>query len=62
VLLQHAFCGGLYPVSILVAPSGVVYIGMRHGVAEVVKTGAAYKAHWLIPNREFDRPLAEGLR
>ena len=35
VLLANAFWGGLYPNLIVVGPSGAVYLGMRHGVAEV---------------------------
>jgi hypothetical protein len=56
VLLKDAFWGGLYPESMIVAPTGAVYLGMRHGVVEVEKVGATYKANWLIPSPEFDRP------
>ena len=62
VLLSDAFWGGLYPNSLAVAPSGTVYIGMRHGVARVEKAGAGYEARWLLPSREFDRGDNEGFR
>ncbi len=62
VLLANAFWGGLYPTSMVIAPSGAVYIGMRHGVAEVEKAGGAFRAKWLIPTVEFDRAHAEGFR
>ena len=62
VLLKESCWAGLYPNSIILAPSGSVYLGMRHVVVEVKKEGAAYKAKWLIPNPEFDRPPREGIR
>jgi hypothetical protein len=62
VLLRDAFWGGLYPRSMMVAPSGTVYLGMRHGVARVDKTGTAYEAFWLLPNAEFDRVPEAGFR
>jgi hypothetical protein len=62
VLLSNAFWGGLYPKSMIVAPSGTVYLGMRHGVARVEKQGEAYHAKWLLPSREFDRPPQDGFR
>jgi hypothetical protein len=55
VLLENGFWGGLYPKSIVVAPSGTIYLGMRHGVAEVAKIDGESKARWLIPNSSFDR-------
>jgi hypothetical protein len=54
VLLKDAFWGGLYPKSMIVAPSGSIYLGMRHGVAQVEKRGGAYEATWLIPDVTFD--------
>ncbi|SIO02252.1 hypothetical protein SAMN05444166_2077 [Singulisphaera sp. GP187] len=62
VLLKDAFWGGLDPKSMILAPSGAIYLGMRHGVTQVEKMGAAYRAKWLIPNAEFDRRLPEGFR
>jgi hypothetical protein len=62
VLLKDAFWGGLYPESMIVSPEGSVYLGMRHGVVEVEKVGATYKANWLIPNPEFDRSSRDRVR
>jgi hypothetical protein len=61
VLLAGAFWGALFPNSVAVTTSGTVYVGMRHGVARVAKTGAAYEARWLLPRPEVDRP-AGGFR
>ena len=55
VLLANAFWGGLYPNSLVVAPSGAVYLGMRHGVVEVERVDSVYKIKWLIPNSDFDQ-------
>lgn len=62
VLLKDAFWGGLCPVSMILTPSGTVYIGMRHGVAGVEKRSGSYTAHWLIPNPDFDRPPQDGVK
>lgn len=62
VLFKNAFWGGLYPTSMVIAPSGAVYMGMRHGVVELKKAGDIFRAHWLIPNIEFDRPFPPGFR
>ena len=62
VLLKESCWVGLYPHSMILAPSGSVYLGMRHVVVAVEKEGAAYKAKWLIPSPEFDRPTEEGIR
>jgi hypothetical protein len=61
VLLSNAFWGSLYPNSMILAPSGTVYLGMRHGVVEVERIDAAYKAKWLIPHPDFDRPPDVGI-
>ncbi len=50
VLLDGAFWGGLYPNSMILAPSGAIYLGMRHGVVEVEKIDGVYQAKWLVPN------------
>ena len=52
VLLDKVFWGGLYPNSIVIVPSGTIYLGMRHGIAKVEKAGANYKVHWLLPPME----------
>ncbi len=62
VLLNEAFWGGLYPTSMILTPSGSIFLGMRHGVVEVEKIGTVYKANWLIPNPDFDRILPPGFR
>ncbi len=53
VLLDKAFWGGLYPNSMALTSTGVIYVGMRHGVAKVEKKGDAYQVRWLLPNRTF---------
>ena len=62
VMLRDVFWGGLYPKSMILTPSGAVYLGMRHGVAEIKKLGTGYEPKWLLPNAEFDRPLLEGFK
>lgn len=52
-----------YPNSMIVAPSGAVYIGMRHGVAKLEQQGGSYKSRWLLPNKAFvDMKFKEGFR
>jgi hypothetical protein len=53
ILLENAFWRGLYPASMIIAPTGEVYIGMRHGIAKVERQGTAYKTQWLLPNRKI---------
>ena len=53
VLVKNAFWGGLYPTSMIVAPTGEIYIGMRHGVARVESQAKAWKVQWLLPNRRI---------
>ena len=43
VILGNAFWGGLYPNSMILAPSGAIYIGMRHGVVKAERIDAAYR-------------------
>lgn len=62
VLLANAFWGGLYPNSIVVGPSGAVYLGMRHGVAEVERVDKVYRAKWLIPDSDFDQLPCGGIK
>jgi hypothetical protein len=63
VLLDHVFWGDLYPNSMLVMPSGTIFVGMRHGVAKVEKKGKARKVTWLLPNKEFaDQKYREGFK
>ena len=63
VLLDEAFWASLYPDSMVVAPDGRIYIGMRHGVARVEKGEAGHKVAWLLPNRAFvEEKPKEGFR
>ena len=39
----------LYPTSLTLASSGVVYIGMRHFVTRLTPTGGTYKEEWFVP-------------
>ena len=55
VLLDNAFWRSLYPNSMVLVPSGALYLGMRHGVAEVKNVDGVYQAKWLVPNPDFDR-------
>ena len=51
VIVDNAFWGGLYPNSLVIAPSGIIFVGMRHGIAKVEKKGKSYKVFWLIPKK-----------
>jgi hypothetical protein len=53
VMLDHVFWRSLYPNSIVVAPSGTIFVGMRHGVAKVEKKETSYKVSWLLPDKKF---------
>lgn len=53
VILPKAFWRILYPNSLVVGETGNVYIGMRHGVARVEKTGRGYRVLWLVPEKSF---------
>ncbi|HTE19355.1 MAG TPA: hypothetical protein VK689_13355, partial [Armatimonadota bacterium] len=55
VLLDNAFWGGLYPHSIVRAPNGTIYLGMRHGIARLTRRANEYSMEWLVPNRAFLR-------
>lgn len=51
----------LYPNSMVILPSGIVYIGMRHFVTRLTPTNEGYKEEWLVPSgctqfkeRDFD--------
>ena len=63
VLLDHVFWSWLYPNSIVIAPSGTIYVGMRHGIAKVEKEKTLYKTSWLLPTKKFaDQKYVEGLK
>ena len=51
VIVDNAFWGGLYPNSLVIAPSGTVFVGMRHGIAKVEKKGKSYKAFCAHPTQ-----------
>jgi hypothetical protein len=62
VILENAFWRGLHPNSMILAPSGAVYLGMRYGVAVFEKMGSNYKVKWLTPKPESDRTPPEVLK
>ena len=51
ILVDNAFWQSLYPNSIVIVPSGQVFLGMRHGVARLDKIGASPKIDWLLPSQ-----------
>ncbi len=53
VLVKHAFWGGLDPHSIILDEKGTIYVGMRKGVAKIVKKENKYETTWLLPNKNF---------
>jgi len=62
VLVDEAFWEILYPNSIAGTPSGIIYIGMRHGVAKVEKKDGKYELFWLMPSKEYaEREFSEEL-
>jgi len=63
VLLDRAFWGGLYANSLVIAPAGTIFVGMRHGVAKVETGKTSPKVSWLLPNQAFaDQRSIEGSR
>jgi hypothetical protein len=50
VLLSGSSWSGTYPNSMVRAPSGNLYLGMRYAVVKITRNKSAYKAQWLIPN------------
>lgn len=53
VMIDHVFWDLLYPNSMVIAPSGAIFVGMRHGVARLKKQGTSYKVEWLLPSKKF---------
>ncbi|AGA26861.1 SMP-30/gluconolactonase/LRE family protein [Singulisphaera acidiphila] len=51
VILDKAFWGGLYPNSMVIAPSGTIFLGMRHGIARIEPKGRASRVSWLLPDQ-----------
>jgi hypothetical protein len=39
----------LYPTSMTLSPSGVIYVGMRHFVTRLTPTGNSYDEEWFVP-------------
>lgn len=52
VIVKDAFWEGLYPVSIIKTDSGLIYIGMRQGVAKLNISDANQKIEWLVPSQK----------
>jgi hypothetical protein len=50
VLLGQVFWAGLYPNSIVLDASAI-YVGMRHGVAQIVQQDNGYRVFWLLPDQ-----------
>jgi len=63
ILLDKTFWGGLYPNSMVITPSGTIFVGMRHGVAKIEKDDKQYKISWLLPTKKFaDTIIKNGFR
>lgn len=52
ILSASTFWRGLYPNSMIVTPQGVIYLGMRHGVARFDKAGSGCQIRWLLPDKQ----------
>ncbi len=62
-LVDHAFWQSLYPNSIVIDPMGQVWVGMRHGVAQLSHLGPVPKTKWLLPSKAVaDEKFVPGLR
>jgi hypothetical protein len=63
ILLDKAFWSGLYPNSIVITPSGTIFIGMRHGIAKIEKKNDGYSPSWLLPTKQFaNESFIEGFK
>lgn len=64
ILVRKAFWHGLYPNSMVVSPSGAIFVGMRRGVAKIENKRGLYKTSWLLPSKEFadKHPYKEGFK
>lgn len=51
-LLDKMFWEELYPNSMVITPSGDIFIGMRQGVAKIEKKGQSRQISWLVPNKK----------
>ncbi|MBC7797437.1 MAG: hypothetical protein H7Z37_11230 [Pyrinomonadaceae bacterium] len=40
----------LYPNSMIVSPSGVILVGMRHFITRLTPTSGGYQEEWFVPN------------
>lgn len=47
------FWGELYPNSMVIIPSGTIFVGLRHGIAKIEKNGKFYKVLWALPDKKF---------
>jgi hypothetical protein len=48
--IRNAKYGLLYPTSVAVLRSGVIYVGMRHFVTRLTPKGSSYEEDWLVPS------------
>jgi len=48
--IRSAEYGLLYPNSVAVLRSGVIYVGMRHFVTRLTPKGSSYEEDWLVPS------------
>lgn len=39
----------LYPNSMALSPSGVIYVGMRHFITRLIPAGDSYREEWFVP-------------
>jgi hypothetical protein len=54
VIADNMFWIGLYPNSMVITRGGVIYVGMRHGVAKIEREVGKARIHWLLPKKEPD--------
>ncbi len=47
--LSAANYGSLYPGSVAITSSGVIYVGMRHFVTRLTPANGSYREDWLVP-------------
>ena len=41
--------GLLYPTSMALSPSGIIYVGMRHFITRLTPAGKGYREEWFVP-------------
>lgn len=54
VILPHLPWKLAYPNSMVIDPSGTIYVGMRRYVARIKRQKTAYRLRWLVPDQAFE--------